>query len=203
MAKRFYFCAFIGDGTEQNPYCTKFVDMGVQGLRSLDMRTYPQIEDGYAVVWGEISDADHAAAILDASVTYLPFENLSGDVLPLSSAISNIPSAKRNIITNAFSARGIPTTGITLSWTIAQVLQLMRRRMMLGLLLSNLDFEDHSVVISEIPPLRLKAIKRAMTNNGIDVSGIVGTMTVSEAITYLASQTVIDSLINNTTGLSV
>jgi len=203
MAKRFYFCAFLGDGTEENPYRTKFQDMGVPGLKYLDMRAYPQIEDGYMVVWGEISDADHATAILDASVTYLPFEDAGGDVLPLSSAISNIPAAKRNLITNAFSARGITTTGITLSWTIAQVLQLMRRRMMLGLLLSNLDFDDHSIVISAMPPLRLKAAKRALTNSGLDVSGIVGTMTVSEAVANLASQAVIDQYINNTPGLGL
>jgi hypothetical protein len=124
-------------------------------------------------------------------------------VLPLSSALSNIPAAKRTIITNAFSARGIPTTGITLSWTIAQVLQLMRRRMMLGLLLSNLDFDDHSIVISDMPPLRLKAAKRALTNSGFDVSGIVGTMTVSEAVANLASQAVLDQYINNTPGLGL
>ena len=203
MAKRFYFCGFLGDGSEASPYRTKFQDMGVHGLKYLDMRAYPQIEDGYMVVWGEISDADHAAAILDASVTYLPFENSAGTVLSLSSALSNVPSAKRTIITNAFSARGVPTTGITLSWTIAQALQLMRRRMRLGLLLSNLDFDDHTALISAMPPLRIKAVKRALTNHGFDVSGITGAMTAAEAIAVLASQPALDQYINNTPGLEL
>lgn len=203
MAKRFYFCAFLGDGTELNPYRTKFQAMGVQGLKYLDMRPYPQIEDGYMVVWGEISDADHAAAILDASVTYLPFENAGGTVLALNSALSNIPAAKRDIITAAFTARGISTAGITLSWTISQVLRQMRRRMMLGLLLSNLDFEDNTTLISAMHPLRIKAIRRALTNHGFDVSGITGAMTAAEAIALLANQPVLDQYINATQGLDL
>jgi hypothetical protein len=203
MAKRFYFCGLLGDGSEESPYRTKFHEMGVQGVKYLDMRAYPQIEDGYMVVWGEISDSDHATAILDASVTYLPFENLAGTVLPLSSALSNVPAAKRNIITDAFTARGIPTTGIALSWTIAQALQLLRRRMMLGLLLSNLDFDDHAKVISSMPPLRIKAVKRALTNHGFDVSGITGAMTAAEAIAVLAAQPALDQYINNTPGLGL
>jgi hypothetical protein len=196
VSKRFYFCAFLGDGTEQNPYRTKFQDMGVHGLKYLDMRAYPQIEDGYIVVWGDISDADHTTAIIDSSVTYLPFEDASGIVLSLSSTLSSIPAAKRSIITTAFTARGIPTAGITLSWTIAQALQLMRRRMMLRLLLSNLDFDDHMILISAMPPLRIKAVKRALTNHGFDVSGITGVMTVAEAIAVLSSQPALDSYID-------
>lgn len=202
MAKRFYFCSVLGDGTEENPYRTWFHDNNVQ-MQILDMRAYPQVEDGFMVAWGEISDADHAAAILDASVTYLPFEDAAGDVLPLSSTLSNVPAGKRSAIQAAFTAHGIPTTGINLSWTIGQVLQLARRRMMLGLLLSNLDFDDPSELLSAMPRIRLKALKRALQNHGFDVSGITPAMTQAQAIAVLATQPVIDDMIASHKGLAL
>lgn len=203
MAKHFYFCAFLGDGTEQNPYRTKFQTMGVQGLKYLDMRAYPQIEDGYMVAWGDISDAEHLSAIADPSVTYLPFENSSGVHQPLSATLNNVSAANRTAIQSIFAAHGIPTTGITLSWTIAQVLQLMRRRMALGVLLEQYDFDDPAALISAMPPLRIKAIRRSLTNMGFDVSGITQPMTQGEAIATLAGQAKMDEYVNQIPGLSL
>lgn len=202
MAKRFFFCAILGDGTEQNPYRTWFQANGVP-MQILDMRAYPQIEDGYMVAWGEISDANHALAIADPSVTYLRFESASGAYQPLTATLNNVSAANRTAIQNTFTAHGVPITGITLSWTIAQVLQLMRRRMALGLILEQYDFDDPAMLISAMQPLRIKAIKRGLVNAGFDVSGIVGTMTQGEAIAVLASQPVMDDYVNQIPGLSL
>lgn len=202
MAKRIYFCSLLGTGTDADAYRSWFQANNI-AMTQLDMRPYTVIEDGYIVAWGEISDANHVLAVADPSVTYLPFEDAGGNVLPFTATLSDIPAAKRKIITNAFTARGIPTTGITLSWTIGQALRLLRRRMHLGLLLSNLDFDAPDALLNTMPPLLLKAIKRWLQNHGFDVSGLVGTMTEAQAIDYLAAQPVMDTYVDSHPGLVI
>lgn len=202
MAKRFYFCSILGDGTEQSPYLTWFQANNVQ-MKVLDMRAYPQIEDGFMVAWGEISDADHVLAIADPSVTYLPFENSSGVYQPLTATLNNVSPANRTIIQNAFIERGIPVTGISLGWTIAQVLRLMQRRIALGLMLEQYDFDDPTMLISAMQPLRIKAIRRALTNYGFDVSGITASMTQGEAIAIIAQQAKMDEYVDQITGIAL
>lgn len=202
MAKRFYFCSILGAGTDTNPYRCFFQDKKIT-MNILDMRAYPQVDDGFMVAWGNISDADHALAVADASVTYLPFENASGVVQPLTNALSSVSAANRTKIQAAFTAHGIPVTGITLTWTIAQVLQLARRRMMLGLLLSALDFDEPDQPLSAMPRIRLKAIRRALENHGFDTSGITQIMTQAEAIATLSQQSVLDDYIGRNPGLAL
>lgn len=202
MAKRFYFCSLLGAGTDQDPYRCWFQANNVP-MKILDMRAYPQIEDGFMVAWGEISDADHALAIADPSVTYLPFENASGVTQPLTATLNNVSSANRTAVQNIFTAHGIPTAGITLTWTIAQVMQLARRRMALGLLLSNLDFDEPTELLSAMPRHHLKALKRALENYGFDTSGLTLTMTQGQAIAALAAQAKADELVNSIPGLTL
>lgn len=202
MAKRFYFCSILGSGTEVDPYRCWFQANNVQ-MTVLDMRTYPQIEDGYMVAWGDISDTDHALAKNDPSVTYLPFENAAGVLQPLTATLNNVSAANRNAIQSAFTSHGVPTAGITLAWTIANVLKLMRRRMALGLMLAQYDFDEPGSLISAMPPLRIKAIRRSLVNMGFDVSGITAGMTQGEAIAVMAGQSVMDEHVNRISGLSL
>lgn len=205
MALHIYFSKFIGDGlTPETAYRTVFHDLQPSNtFKYIDMRQYEEIDDGYSVIWSNNTDTQHSAAIADSNVTYLAFEDSAGNVLPLTSQLSAVDSTKLTAIKAAMEAAGIPTDGITLSWTIGQALRQIQRRIVLKIALKYLDFDDLTATVSSLPALKLKAIKRSLTNHGLDVSGITGGMTLRAAILDLYGQTDIDNLIASMPSLSV
>ena len=205
MAFRLYFCAVAsGDGlTPETAYRTWFQDAKVQGVRIIDMRPFHQIEDGYFVVWGTPSDVAHALAILQPSVTYLPLENGLGFPLALNDLVSAVSTTNRQNLIAKFAEKGIPTAGIQLNWTIGQALRLLQRRMRLGLLLQHWDFYNPTAQLNAMNPLELKAVRKALTAYGFDLSGITGTMTEAEAIAVLSAQLVMDTYVDSEPGIGL
>ena len=204
MALRFYICSFLGSGTEVDPYRTPFVNAKIK-MNAIDLRPFPEIQDGYAAVWGQISDADHTAIIANTAVIYLPFEDSGGTLLPLSSTISQVSGANISTIQAAFSMAGIPTSGITGAMTIGAALKIMQRRCYLSLVLRYVDFSSWSLsdTINSLPTQLLKAVKRRLTNSGFDISGLNGTTTIGDAINILSNQAIIDTNIANIPGLAL
>jgi len=207
---RFYFSEYLGTGTQQDTFRTPFIDM--QGTvpkkittpyKSIDIRPYQMIEDGYAAVWGNFTDAEHAAAIEYPEVHYLPFEAAGGSVVALNQAISSVSAANRTTLLNIMAQVGVPTAGITATWTVAQVMRQVQRRIMARLIMNWVDFDDLTVLVSTIPTLKLKAAKRALTNYGLDVSNITGAMTVEAALLVIFGQAQLDSLIDSDPNLAV
>jgi hypothetical protein len=187
---KFYFSTFSGLGIDQAPFYPSAWDH-VQ-ISYLDGREYPEIEDGWCICRGDPTEAEHAALLADASTTYLPFENLSGDTIDLDQPLSEISSANRATILAEFEARHVPTDGITGSTTIREGLKRIYCRIRLRELLIYLDFgkQDFSATIGDIPPLQRKALKRRLENGGFDISGITNTATIKEAILLLSPQIV-------------
>ena len=185
---RFYFSEFTGAGTDADPFYPAAWD-SVQ-LQYLDGREYPEIEDGWCICWGTPSGLEHTALLADGLVVYLPLEDGVGDVVPLDNVITEVTTANRAIVTGYLEDRHIPTDGITGATTVREALKLIFKRIRIRERLLYVDFVTmlFTATVGDIPALKRKALKRRLTNEGIDVSGLTNTTTIKDALLLLLPQ---------------
>jgi hypothetical protein len=186
---RFYFTAIRGLGDENDPFRCPLYDTQNSSFDFLDGREFPEIEDGWLFAWTDNSDIEHAAALLEPDITYLPIEDNTGTLIDFDSPVGQIPAANRTAILAELESKGIPTDGITGTTTIREAMRLVIKRIRLMEQLRYIDFDESlTTVISDIPAKKRKALKRRLENLGFNVAPLVNTMTMRESINELIAQ---------------
>lgn len=104
MAKRYYVCDVIGDGSEFNPYRAKIADMGVSwvGVIPTDATGKPVKTWALALV----DTVNHARLSATAGIDQMP--DISLDI-----KTSAISTASRSQLSSMLSRRGISTVNIS------------------------------------------------------------------------------------------
>jgi hypothetical protein len=97
MAKRYYVCDVIGDGSEENPFRPVVADLGVNWVGEVSA------DNTRAFVL--VNAVNHAAIIAHTRINALPD-------FPLDGKINAMQTAARNAMNNALTRRGFSVAGI-------------------------------------------------------------------------------------------
>ena len=143
----------------------------------------------------DISDADHAVAKADARIVALPFEDASGASIGLEGLLGGIPLAKRTALISALENHHVPVGDALATWSVRKVLNRMVRRFRLRRKLGGDDLaEGLDTLLSAIPAARRTVIRDKLIAQGFNTVGLVGTLTIRQAIFYLVEQSTVSGL---------
>jgi len=184
---RFYFTGIRGQGLESDPFYCPLNDTQASKKDFLDGREFPEIEDGWFFVWTDNTDLEHAAALLEADITYLPTEGGSG-LVDLDSSVSQITAANKAAILAEIESKGIPTDGITGATTIREAMRTIIKRIRLMEQLRYVDLGDLTGTVGDMQTLKKKAMRRRLINMGFDLTNITNATTVRAALNNLIDQ---------------
>lgn len=187
---RFYITNIIGLGTStEDPFYCPLTDTQGSVYDAIDGREYAEIEDGFLFAWTDNTDIEHAAALAHADITYLNTEDAGGNPILLDSPVSGITAVNRNAILATLESIGIPVDSVTGATTLRDVMGLVIKIIKYRGFLEKADLgTDLTLTLADIPPLKKKAIKRRLTNQGINVTGLTNTTTIRDAFNYLLTQ---------------
>lgn len=189
---RIYFAQVIGTGTAEDRFRTSIRDHITRpnSWNDIDCRADASQAAGFmmSIVYDPTAQ-EHAAIIADSRIKYLPLENAGGDPLTLSDTVGDIDSTKLAAIKAELEQRHIPFGDITGADTIRSALKRIIKRFLLRQILKAYDFDENcDLLISSIPAVKRQAIAASLQDRGFAIEGIIGTMTVRQALIYLLSQ---------------
>lgn len=192
MATRYYVCIVSGTGTFTDSFRPRLADL-IPGTAwaAADGRADPTGAAQYLLAWADVTPAQHAILIADAGITYIPFEDGSGNVLGLVNTVGDLAAANRTAINTALENRNIPTDDFTLATTLQAVLARVLKRFNLRALLAANDYTTGlDTTISSLSPAQRQAINNRLTGLGFDTSVIKNSDTIRAALKKLFVQAV-------------
>lgn len=180
MAKRYYICRVIGDGSHDDPY-------------NSELRQY--VQDNFGVKF--LKQAIHAPTLMWAFLKYdlttpqhdevvanVP-QLFSFPVGVLDTELNDVPVGKRTAIRNKLESIGFDFDWATGTHTIRDVLKYMFHSTQLAswaeVVISSKNF-DLNTTIANIPQVARQKIAQHMTNLGIDTTWITGSHTVQDVL---------------------
>lgn len=189
--KAAYICDVIGDGASTaTAYRPALADV-VPGLQwdACDGRASVAVA-GRMLVIADVTPAEHALLVADPRITFLPFAGTGGVALDLATAtLGDVSAANRTTLRTRLAAWHVSTDDLGLDTPIVVALRRIRRRLLLRQLLGPDDYtEGLDTLVSDLSVNRRQAIAARLTAAGFDVSTIVGTDTIREALRKLAVQ---------------
>lgn len=145
---------------------------------------------GRMLVIADVTTAQHALLLADIRITYLPFAGVGDVPLELGTAtLGDMSAANRTLLRSRLAAWHVSTDELTLATPIREVLRRIRRRLLLRQVLGPDDYtEGLDTLVSALSPARRQAIRTRLDARGLDVSGVLGTDTIREALRKLAVQ---------------
>jgi hypothetical protein len=122
QAMRVYFCKWLGLGTDESPYHVSIYDhverQSIAGL--CDIRRDASLSNGYAVAWGDTTDAEHSSIISDANCAYISPAGPLPDGIPLcANDVGDI-----SMFVELLGRRGVDVSSLSPSSSVMNVLQL-------------------------------------------------------------------------------
>lgn len=172
MAIRFYFCKFVGDGTDDNPFKLDIFDYmnNPHFAGFYDGRELPELVDGWAFVWNDVSDVEHAAIIADPNNTYILLEDVSNTPLGLDSQLFDL--ADQSSALAILENHGIDTTGLVNPKTIRDVVKRIYTITVIKCTSPYIDQSKGLDVAQNIPTSQLAALKQRYTSAGFNPSSV-------------------------------
>jgi hypothetical protein len=141
------------------------IDNYTSDWRVSDMRINKAAHGKMFVECDPIDELAHQQILLDPLITYIPIEGGDGGELELDSALSLIPSAKRNALITTLENKQIPLEGLTLQNTVRDLLQRIILRLHIRKFLKFDDIPDG--LDSEVNTFTLGFIKDKFAALGI------------------------------------
>lgn len=127
MAKRYYLCDVIGDGTEFNPFRPAIADEGVNWVGEVSS------DNTKALVLVNVSN--HSALLSDPQFDSMPD-------FPLDAKVNSLQSQAKNAMLNAMSKRGFATGLISSADGYRDVIRGIGREL-------NPNFDENNFDVSE------------------------------------------------------
>lgn len=148
--------------------------------------------NGWALVVADTTPAQHTSLVADTlNVTYLPFEDTLGALVPFSGTLADVSAANRTTLTTILEGKHVPLDGLTGSHTVRQVLIRVIRRLVCRQLLGANDWtEGLDTLVSAMSAVKRQAIRDTLESHGYDLAGVQGTDTIREAIRKVAGQAI-------------
>jgi hypothetical protein len=189
MAIRYYIAPLIGAGTQSNPLRPATTAVAVD-FDADDGRSDDTVVAGRMLVKMDVTPAQHSQIIAIAGVTYIPLEDVVGNVLSLNDPISALDPAKRAAMRNALEAQHVDTDDLQLTDPIGIIIRRIKLRFKLrNAVLRVLDFtEGLDTTIADIPAARRQNITARLQLFGFDTSVLQVTDTIREALRKLWAQ---------------
>lgn len=189
---RVYLSEIIGTGTIDDPYRTAIADhiLRSNSWADIDGRTDMTTANGemFTFVFNP-TQAEHDLIVADSRIKYLPLEDNAGQVLGLNDAVGDIKQNKRVTIKTELENRHIPFDDIQLTDTIRSALKRIIKRFLLRQILKDYDVSEHfDTLLSSIAVAKRQSIAQKLEALGFDTSGLIGSMTVKEALKALMAQ---------------
>lgn len=114
---RLYYCAYIGDGSEFDPWRIDYLNALVAVYKHYDLRLVGNVA-GNALVWAEPSDVEHAALQADVRVTYIQnAENSNGTMIAWESDLLGMNPGDFNQLRGAMGSFNVPNKDLTRNHT--------------------------------------------------------------------------------------
>ena len=183
MAKRYYICRVIGDGTHETPY-------------NSELRQYIQTHFGIKF----LKQAIHPNALMWAIMKYDLTQDQHDEVMAnvpqlfsfpqgvLDRELSEIDPARRLAIKTKLESIGFDFDWATLTNTVRDVLKYLFHSIQLAswakVPITNKNF-DMNTIVSDIPIAKRQLIAGHMQDLGIDTSWITPTHTVNDVVTKI------------------
>jgi len=121
MAKRFYICKVVGDGSDENPYRPKVADYPNVNWTAI-INSNPDGSPKYSFAFVVANTADHQVLLDDPLIKGMPELSLDAQIGTLSKAV-------RDKMLAYFDQEGIDRTGLTLQSTMRDVLRRIGRHL--------------------------------------------------------------------------
>jgi len=183
MAKRYYICRVIGDGTHETPY-------------NSELRVY--IQEHWQIKF--LKQAIHPVALMWAVMKYDLTQARHDDVMAnvpqlfsfpsgiLDRPLSEIDATRRLAIRTKLENIGFDFDWATLTNTVRDVLRYLFHSIQLAswaqVPITSKNF-DMSTTVADIPVAKRQLIAGHMQDLGIDTSWILGTHTVNDVVTKI------------------
>ena len=133
MAKRFYLCPVVGDGTYGNPYRPKVADYPVSWSGVMPTNAAGKPTAAWALV--RVAAANHVAVMADPQIDALPNLDLDGKVASLSAAV-------KTALRTRLTALGIATDVLDRADGYRDLVRAIGRRL-------QADFDEEKLDVAE------------------------------------------------------
>lgn len=183
MAKRYYICRILGDGTEDNPYYSE-LRRYIQANWPAEPHFEHQIIHAEVLPWCimkyDLSDAAHADVMANLTGIF-SFGNQALDTTMLGIGIT-----KRNAIRDKLEGLGFDLSWAIATTTVREVLKYLCRSIQLAawaeVSISAVSRFDFQTTVAEIPSAKRQLIAGKMADLGIDTSWITASHTVANIV---------------------
>lgn len=180
---RFYFSGYTGTGIGDDFFYAAIYTHVPTSAGHYDGRLYPELNEGWALVWGEYTDEQHAAIVADPLVTYIPLD--AGGV-PADPETRLMDLDDQAAVITLLESHGIDATGLVNPKTVRDVV----KRIWLNTVVRHLStylFEevDSANVLS---PRQLAAQRKRYEMGGFDSSVVAGNESLRGVLMKLSAQ---------------
>jgi hypothetical protein len=187
--RRPYFATMTGTGTSTSGTVSDLIRPA--NFTGIDYDGFALPPSGVGFILADVTPTQHATLLGTAGVIYLPIEDAAGTVIGPSGTFGDVSAANRATVKTRMEAQGVPTQDFGLGDLIRRAFKVAKRRYNLKELLGADDFtEGLDTLVSAIPAGKRSAIGSKLAGWGFDVSVIVPTDTVREAVRKLLAQDV-------------
>jgi hypothetical protein len=127
VARRLYIAEFVYN-PDENDASPAIKDYASEWTVLIERNRRNERPGAKCICSGEVTLAQHAAAIADPRIVHIPLERIVGRMADLTDTIGDLTATQRNAIRTRLEALGIDLSDVQASWTILRFLRTVRDR---------------------------------------------------------------------------